>query len=56
VLSVIRMRDELRRIAQRGRQKGDGSLGFLSRMGSRLETLVAHNTDLWCVRALELLP
>ena len=51
VLSVIRMRDELRRISQRGRQQGQGGgiLGVFRRMGSRAETIIAHNTDTWCV-------
>ncbi len=55
VLSVIRMRDELRRISQRGRirgQAGGGSWGFFSRIGSRAETIIAHNTDTWQVTLL----
>jgi len=55
VLSVIRMRDELRRISQRGRirgQAGGGSWGFFSRIGSRAETIIAHNTDTWYWLAL----
>ncbi len=48
---MIRMRYELRRIAQRGRGRDAGNAGVVSRLLSRVETVVAHNTDTWYARA-----